>query len=339
MLAGLRDRARRRRWQLAAMALVGVLLCACNVETQEQKDMVAALARLPGVQQVSTEIEANFSTVVVLTGDASAQQAKVVIEAFREQITATTKLPRRRVDIELRWPDGNSSFKAGRDGLATAPEHAAQWYSLSRAFPRDEVVWTYQWAEFCCDAFGPGDLVQKGYTGLGDISVQPEADDFRAVSETYRRVKAEFPDFADVEWEVGAWGRPGGLLRVDNRYPSETELSVWDRLNQGQSVPHSVHMTTMTEGRPYPMRPSIVARLRSGDFADVQRLSEQHIPIAAELGAPDVDYFATTDRLDGPGSYDPDHGLRVTIGGCQYTDHPPSPAEQPFVDRHGKCPR
>ncbi|WP_280465209.1 hypothetical protein [Nocardia brasiliensis] len=339
MVAVVRDRARRRRWQWAVMALVGVFLCACSVETQEQKDMVAALAGLPGVQQVSTEIEENFSTVVVLTGDASAQQATAVIEAFGAQIAATAKLPRRRVDIELRWHEGSSSFKAGRNGLATAPERAAQWHSLSRAFPRDEVVWTYQWAEFCCDAFGPGDLVQKGYTGLGDISVRPEAEDFRAVSETYRRVMAEFPDFADVAWEVGAWGRAGGLLRVDSRYPSERELSVWERLNQDQSVPHSVHMTTVTEGRLYPMRPSVVVRLRSEDFADVKRLTEQHIPIATELGAPDVDYFATTDRLDGSGSYDPDHGLRVTIGGCQYTDRPPSPAEQPFVDRYGKCTR
>ncbi|AFU01693.1 hypothetical protein O3I_018670 [Nocardia brasiliensis ATCC 700358] len=336
VLAVVRDRAGRRRWRWAVIALVGVFLCACSVKTQEQKDMEAALARLPGVQQVSTEIEANFSTVVVLTGDASAQQVKAVIEAFREQITAATNLPRRRVDIELRWPERDSSFKAGRDGLATAPEHAAQWYSLSRAFPRDEVVWTYQWAEFCCDAFGPGDLVQKGYTGVGDISVKPEAEDFRAVSATYRRMMGEFPEFADAEWEIGAWGWQGGLLRVDNRYPSETELSVWHRLNQDQSVPHSVQMTTRTEGRHYPQRPSIVMRLRSQNFDEVKRLTEQHIPIAAELGAPDVDYFATT---DGSRSYDPDHELRITIGGCQYTDRPPSPAEQPFVDRYGKCPR
>ncbi|CAM4448200.1 cation transporter [Nocardia ninae] len=324
----------RFRW--AVIALVGIVVCSCSRGTEESRGIEAALDRMPGVHQVSTDFDTNFSTVVVLAGDASAEQTKAVIEVFRDRIAAASGLQRRRIDIEIRWGEQPSSFKAGRDGLAAAPDRAVQWHTLSHAFPEDEVAWTYKWDSYCCDDFGPGDLIAKGHNGIGHISLKPlDANDFRAVSETYRRLIREFPELAGAEWEVGAWGRKSGFLRMDNRYPSELEFSVWQRLNEDQTLPHSVHMVTRSEPRSYPTRPHVSEQLQSSNFDDAKLLAEKHLPIVAELGPAAVDYLATS--RDSLASSDPDRSLRITIGDCQYRDRPPSPAEQPLVERYGKC--
>ncbi|MFC9432261.1 hypothetical protein [Nocardia sp. NPDC057030] len=274
--------------------------------------------------------------MVVLTENASAEETKAVVEAFRDKIAAAPGLQqRRRIDIEIRWGELSSSFKSGKDGLATASERAVQWHTLSHAFPEDEVAWIYKWTSYCCDGFGPGDLVIKGYEGIGDISLKPlNENDFRAVSQAYTRLMREFPELAGADWEIGAWGRGSGFLRMDNRYPTELEFSVWQRLNEDQAPPHSVHMVARPEERSYPTKPYVGELLRSSTFDDAKLLAEKHIPIVAELGPPAVDYLATTDRFGGD---EPDQGLRIIIGDCQSRDRPPSQAEQLLVDRYGKC--
>ncbi|MFI9407356.1 hypothetical protein [Nocardia sp. NPDC052316] len=321
------------KWTM--IALVGVLVCSCTRGTEESRDIEATLDRMPGVHRVSTDFDRNFSTVVVLSADASAEQAKAVIEVFRDKIAAAERLQRRRIDIEIRWGERQSSFKTGRDGLATAPDRAVQWHALSHAFPEDEVAWTYKWTSYCCDGFGPGDLVKDGYLGVGEISLKPlNADDFRLVSDTYRRLMREFPELAGAQWEIGAWGRRSGFLRVD-RYPTEVEFSVWQRLNEDQTPPHRVHMEIRPEESPYSLRIHVSEWLQSSKFDDAKLLAEKHLPIVAELSPPAIRYLAS--GREGLGSDDPDRGLRIIVGGCQYTDRPPSAAEQPLVDRYGKC--
>ncbi|WP_135236497.1 hypothetical protein [Nocardia sp. CS682] len=81
--AARRYRAGRRgrlRFRWAVIAPVGIVACACSRGTEEARGIEAALDGMPGVHRVSTDFDSNFSTVVMLTGDASAEQSKAVIE-------------------------------------------------------------------------------------------------------------------------------------------------------------------------------------------------------------------------------------------------------------------
>ncbi|GAJ81857.1 hypothetical protein NBRGN_044_00280 [Nocardia brasiliensis NBRC 14402] len=152
------DRRNSNRLAGVVIAVVGVLASSCTGYgvvnfavpgeraslVREAAETRTMLDRLPGVHQVTTHSGNTFSAVVVLTADASAEQVAQVVRSFREQVAEGPDFREWEVDIEVRRPDSDSSFKSGHKGFGDAPEHAARWLELSRAFPADQVRWTTQ---------------------------------------------------------------------------------------------------------------------------------------------------------------------------------------------------
>lgn len=358
------DRAARRgrpQFKWAKLAMAGVLVSSCSGGAlltvdgtggkpslfQESRDIRRTLAQMPGVQQVSTETAANFSVIVVLTEEASAEQTAAVIEAFRDRLSAAPDFRRWRTDIEFRRRD--DSFKAGNEGFATAAVRAAQWHALIRAFPAAEVAWTFRWAYFSDMLLGPGDLISEGTFGVGDISLKPlDANDFNAIGETYRRLIREFPDLVSAEWEIGSSAPTKRLLQMNHRYPTERELSVWQQLGKEHNPLRNVVMfSEFVRPSSSPTVPGITEQLLSEDFDDVKLLAEKHLSVLAELRTPVV-YLATTtptDSLDSTGArplYNGnkppyDRSVHITVGGCHRYTYQRNPAEQALALRYEHC--
>ncbi|MFI6216837.1 hypothetical protein ACIBCD_32980 [Nocardia brasiliensis] len=345
----------RPRIKWAVIALSGVFVSSCSgwqlmtvapfddrpALTREARDIATVLGRLPGVHQVSTEIGDMFSAVVVLSEEASAAQAKAVIEAFRDQVWAATDFDQWETELEVRREEFGSSFRAGKGGFAEAPDRAGLWFALTEAF-RDEVKWTYRtWAHY---SYGSSDQFERRDIGIGDISVKLlRANDFGAVSEAYRRLMREFPALSGARWQIGPAAAGSGSLSVANRYPTELEFTVWQRLNEDRSMPHSVLMASGTALSAQPPPPRVTEQLHSRDLDDARRLAEQHLPIVAELGAPEVDYLVTTD----PDDYLPLEGIRrvclerslsMTVTNRAYpANDPAGSAGQGFSVRYRQC--
>lgn len=314
----------------AMTALGGVLISACgglalmNAAASDPRpdlgrqstQIEAALERMPGVQHASTGTGLSFSAVIVLTQEASAEQAKAVVQTFRDQV-AGPEFHSWDIDIQVRRGDTGGSFRAGKGGLDSASERVARWLALRATFPGYEVDWIYH----------TGYRGKTGDIGVGDISLNLLSEnDFNAVGEAYGRLAREFPDLSTARWEVKPSERGTGFLQANGRYPNELELSVWNRLNVDQHTPHSVRMTTGS---------AIIEQLDSSRPNDAELLAEQHLPIVAELGAP-IRYTAARD-LSGTFGENPTAPLNITIGGCTSRAYPPSPAEQTLAERYEKC--
>ncbi|MBF6541793.1 hypothetical protein [Nocardia brasiliensis] len=301
----------RPRFKWAVIALAGVLVSACGswqlmtvapfddrpALTREARDTATALSRLPGVDQVSTEIDGMFAVVVVLSEAASAAQTAAVIEAFRDQVWAAPDFEQWETELEIRREKSGSAFRVGKGGFAEAPDRAGLWFAVSDAFPRDEVKWTYHtWAHY---SYGSSDEFERMDVGVGDISLKLlPANDFSAVSETYRRLMREFPELSGARWRIGPAAAVSGSWSVANRYPTELEFAVWQRLNEDRAMPHSVIMASGSPLPERPARPRVTEQLHSRSLDDARLLAEQHLPIVAELGAPEIDYLVTTDPDD-----------------------------------------
>ncbi|WP_378730623.1 hypothetical protein [Nocardia brasiliensis] len=314
--------------------------------SRESAEIEAALGRMPGVHTISINTHDTFAAVVVLTEEASAEQTKAVVQAFRDRTTGSNFRPW-EIDIEVRRGGTNSTFKVGKEGFDQAPDRAARWFALHEAFPRAEVKWTnHTWASFFW--IGQADNYKNGDVGIGNISLKLlNTNGFNAVDETYRRLIREFPDLAGARWDVGdltgtRWNRgasaPGsGSLATTNRYPTELELSVWNRLTQDQNVPHAVLMNPVL---------GVIVRPQSPDLRTMELLAEKHLPIVAELGE-SVRYMAVDNVTPYVGNPitplhytttgNPKGPLHITIGGCTSRDYTPSAAEQQLADRYEKC--
>ncbi|GAA5105636.1 hypothetical protein [Nocardia iowensis] len=247
----------RPGFEWAVIALVGVFVSSCSggalltvnpwdgrpALTREARDIEAALARMPGVHEISTEIGGMFSAVVVLSEEASAAQTKAVIVAFRDRIKAAPDFDQWETEIEVHRAESTSTFRAGKAGFVEAPDRAGLWFALTDAFPEDEVKWTFHtWAYY---DYGSTDQFKRMDVGVGDISLKlVHANDFNAVTETYRRLMREFPDLSEARWKIGPATPESGSLSAANRYPTELEFSVWHRLNEDQSLPHNVLMAS-----------------------------------------------------------------------------------------------
>ncbi|ASF07396.1 hypothetical protein NBRGN_061_00300 [Nocardia brasiliensis NBRC 14402] len=346
----------RPRFKWSVIALAGVFVSSCGgwqlmtvapfddrpALTREARDIATVLGRMPGVHQVSTEIGGLFSAVVVLSEEASAAQTRAVIEAFRDQVWAATDFNQWETEFEVRRSKSGSAFRAGKDGFVEAPDRAGLWFALTEAFPGDEVKWTYRtWAHY---AYRSSDKFERMDIGVGDISLKlSSANDFRAVSDTYRRLMREFPALAGARWQVGPAAAGSGSLSVAGRYPTEREFTVWQRLNEDRSMPHSVLMAAGAALPARPPRPRVTEQLHSRDLGDARLLAEQHLPIVAELGSPEIDYLVTTD----PDDYFTAEGMRrvcleqslsMTVTNRAYpANDPPWSAGQGFSVRYRQC--
>ncbi|MGX1777221.1 hypothetical protein ACWIGW_34300 [Nocardia brasiliensis] len=346
----------RPRFKWAVLALVGVFVSSCGgwqlmtvapfddrpALTREARDIATALGRLPGVHQVSTEIGGMFVAVVVLSEEASAAQTKAVIEAFRDEVWAASDFEQWETELEIRREKSGSSFRAGKGGLVEAPDRAGLWFALTEAFPGDQVKWTYHtWAYY---SYGSSDQFERRDVGVGDISVNlVRANDFGAVSETYRRLMREFPALSGARWQIGPAAAGSGSWSVANRYPTELEFTVWQRLNEDRTMPHSVIMASGSPLPERPPRPRVTEQLHSRNLDDARLLAEQHLPIVAELGAPEIDYLVTTD----PDDYLAPEGMRrvclerslsMTVTNRAYpANDPPGPTAQAFSVQYRPC--
>ncbi|MBF6542649.1 hypothetical protein IU424_06345 [Nocardia brasiliensis] len=204
------------------------------------REIEAAVGAMPGVHRVSSEVDENFRTIVVLTEEASAEQTAAALGMFRERVAATQEYRRSRSDIEVRRSGELSSFTAGAKGLGSASDLVVQWVALSRAFPRHEVRWTYQWSALS-RSWLLDEMISMGTTGVGDIALKlVDGRGFDAISETYRRLIREFPALSNANWKIETSVPEDGCLQMKHRYPTELELSVWHRLNAEKNPGHRV---------------------------------------------------------------------------------------------------
>ncbi|SUB55723.1 Uncharacterised protein [Nocardia brasiliensis] len=156
-------------------------------EDPVSREIEGALSGMPGVHRVSSEVDENSRTIVVLAEEASAEQTAAVLDTFRERVAATQEYRRSRSDIEFRRRGERSFFTAGTTGLGTASGLVVQWVALSRAFPQHEVRWTYQWSALSRSWLGPDDVISMGATGVGDNALKlVEGNGFDAVSSSSR---------------------------------------------------------------------------------------------------------------------------------------------------------
>ncbi|AFU02074.1 hypothetical protein [Nocardia brasiliensis] len=344
------DRRGSNRLAGVVIAVVGVLASSCTGYgvvnfvfpgsraplVREAAETRTMLDRMPGVHEVTTRSGDTFSVVVVLTADASTDQVAQVVRAFREQVTDGPDFREWQVDLEIRRPDTDSSFKSGHKGFGDAPGHAARWLELSRAFPADRVrwttqTWTYYFASFMSDGAPKGDI------GMGDITVRlTGTTDPAAVSDTYRRLVREFPDLSTARWDIGTSASDTGVLSTADYYPSELELSVWDRVNADRNPRRTVLM--------HP-RYGVVEQLHAPREGDAERLADKHFPIVGELTRP-VRYLVTDigDTTVNPRS--PLHHpitplgagpIGETVSRCTSPTQTRSVTQQRLLDRHEVC--
>ncbi|WP_280428024.1 hypothetical protein [Nocardia brasiliensis] len=344
------DRRNSNRLAGVVIAVVGVLASSCTGYgvvnfalpgeraslVREAAETRTMLDRLPGVHQVTTHSGNTFSAVVVLTADASAEQVAQVVRSFREQVAEGPDFREWEVDIEVRRPDSDSSFKSGHKGFGDAPEHAARWLELSRAFPADQVRWTTQTWTFYFASF-MSDGAPKGDIGMGDITLRlAGTTDPTEVSDAYRRLVREFPDLSAARWDIGTSATDTGLLSTAEHYPSELELSVWDRVTADQDPRRTVLMNP---------RYGVVEQLHAPRGGDADRLADKHFPIVGELSRPvrylvtDIDDAAANPRpplhhpLTPPGA----GPLGETISRCTSPTRTRSVNQQRLLDRHEIC--
>ncbi|MGW4848731.1 hypothetical protein [Nocardia brasiliensis] len=89
----------RTRWRACTVAaLIVVLVTATGwyMKSHPYQDPVsreteAALGAMPGVHRVTSEVDENFRTIVVLTEEASAEQTAAVLEMFRERVAVVAR--------------------------------------------------------------------------------------------------------------------------------------------------------------------------------------------------------------------------------------------------------
>ncbi|WP_433574483.1 hypothetical protein [Nocardia brasiliensis] len=305
-------------------------------------DLEQALGEMPGVQQVFVSTGKTITVEVVLIENASAEQAAAVVRTFRNR-TAEPGFRWREPQIEVRRGVDPSFFRVGRQGLDSAAERVVQWIALRDAFPTDEVRWTNH-------TMAVGRRAGSGYlgeppmsnrdVGVGNISLNLlRTNDFRAVSAAYRRLGREFTALSGARWRIGSATGTGATLSMGGRYPTEAELSVWQRLNEDQQPPHLVFMR-MSVWDQFPLF-SVAEKPESDRREDAELLAEKHLPIAAELGT-FMYYSATTDidewsRSDVPFAQEKTGPLHITILGCTRRGYTPGAVEQKLADRYERC--
>ncbi|MGW4848321.1 hypothetical protein [Nocardia brasiliensis] len=177
----------------------------------------------------------------------------------------------------------------------------------------------------------------KGDIGMGDITLRLTGKtDPTAVSDTYRRLVREFPDLSAARWDIGTSATDTGVLSTAEHYPSELELTVWDRVNADRDPRRTVLMNP---------RYGVVEQLHAPRGGDAARLADKHFPIVGELSWP-VRYLVT-DIADaavnprpplhhpitpfGPGP------IGDTISRCTSPTQTRSVLEQRLLDRHEIC--
>ncbi len=269
-------------WVIFAIVAACALLSGNTVSTSS--DLEHTLGEMPGVQQVFVSARKTITVEVVLIENASAEQAAAVVRTFRNR-TVEPGFRWREPHIEVRRGTGASFFRVGRHGLDSAADRVVQWIALRDAFAADEVRWTnYTMAvERRADSGYLGEPpASVGDVGVGDISLNLlSTRDFRAVSAAYRRLGREFIALSGARWRIGSAAGTSGTLSMSGRYPTEAELSVWQRLNEDQP-PHLVFMK-MSMSDQFPLF-SVAEKPESDRREDAELLAEKHLPVAAELG-------------------------------------------------------
>ncbi|MGX1774277.1 hypothetical protein ACWIGW_19340 [Nocardia brasiliensis] len=297
------------------------------VLSHESRDIRTALGAMPGVERVGTEAGRTFATLVVLTADATAEQAEAVIAAFRNQVHRPDFDPW-ELDLEVRRGDTVSSVKVGKSGLDAAPHLVARWLALRDAFPEDEVTWTARtWRHY---EYGSSDSSRNTDDGAGEIAVRLRpAVGADAVAAAYRKVLREFPDLDTARWSIRTAAPHGAALVMLNRYPTEAELALWNRLHDNPLPPHALVLHSV-EG--------ITVQPHSDIRENGKVLAEHHLATIEQSG---LGIRYTVADISGDDSYfqysTGNRLLQVTVGACTARGNIPGLIERPLVLRYEKC--
>ncbi|KIA64712.1 hypothetical protein [Nocardia vulneris] len=324
----------------AGIALIGVLVSTVlgwgaqhvtmddrPVLSHESRDIKTVLDAMPGVERVGTEAGRTFATLVVLTADATAEQAEAVVAAFRNQVHRPD-FDRWELDLEVRRGDTASSIKVGKSGLDAASPLVARWLALRDAFPEDEVTWTSRtWRYY---EYGSSDSSKNADDGIGEIAVRlrPTAG-ADAVGAAYRKVRQEFPDLEAARWSIRTTAPRGAALVMLNRYPTEAELALWDRLHDNLLPPHALVLHSV-EG--------ITVQPHSDIRENGKVLAERHLPTIEQSGLR-IRHTVADIRGDDPYfKYSTEYRLlQITAGACTARGNIPGLVERPLVLRYEKC--
>lgn len=211
---------------------------------------------------------------------------------------------------------------------------AADWVALRRAFPGS----TINLRATVSHPGGQLPIQEWGHSNVGVIQL-PAATDYTDVTRTITTLAAQFPRLAGITWTVSAGREHPADIKTSGRFPSASELDVWEQINADQSIAHRDKLTI--NGRV--SAPVWLSEETPSHDANVAAaLAQRHLSIVATLPRP-VLYTASDaiqghingfGRATGPGA--------VTVGGCtdrDYLAYRPPAAEQALVNAYEACPK
>jgi hypothetical protein len=328
------------------MALIAMLLAACDANLPDRRADVAALTDqirdMPGVVAATNDVANSraqglvyFTVYVDAAYDLTADQLTAITSRYLRELR-TGKYAGYRAELDVRHGWNLFAVDSGRLPITNRDQirrQAADWVALRREFPDA----TIRLRATVAHPNGQMPLQEFGHSNTATITLNGGAD-YTGVAAGARTLADRFSDLAPVDWTISAGKDHPAQIVTSRRYPTAGELDVWNRLNGDQSIAHIDRLRINGPSTP----PVWISEetTQSRDVAVALQLAQRHLPIAATLPAPVL--YSASDQISG---HIGDQGfargpVSVTIGGCTKHDplvYRPIPAEQALINTYETC--
>ena len=324
---------RRHRFFAAVVALIVVLLAACDANPPDRRADVASftdrIREMPGVVAATYDIaDSRAQGMVYFTIYVD------VADNLRQLRTGKYAGYRAELDVRHGW--NLFAVESGRLPITNTDQivqQAGTWVALRSEFPGA----TVRFRATVAHPDGQMPIQEFGDSNAATITLAGGAD-YAGVAATARTLGDRFPHLASIDWTISAGKDHPAQIVTSRRLPTAAELDVWNRLNADQFIPHIDRLRING-----PATPAVwisEETTQSRDVAVALELAKRHLPIAATLPAPVL--YSASDQISG---HIGDQGfargpVSVTIGGCTKRDplvYRPIPAEQDLINRYETC--
>jgi len=337
---------RRHRFFAAVVALIVVLLAACDANPPDRRADVASftdrIREMPGVVAATYDIADSraqgmvyFTIYVDVADNLTGEQLRTITARYLRQLR-TGKYAGYRTELDVRHGWNLFAVESGRLAITNTDQivqQAGTWVALRSEFPGA----TVRFRATVAQPDGQMSIQEFGHSNAAAITLAGGAD-YAGVAATARTLGVRFPHLASIDWTISAGKDHPAQIVTSRRLPTAAELDVWNRLNADQFIPHIDRLRING-----PATPAVwisEETTQSRDVAVALELAKRHLPIAATLPAPVL--YSASDQISG---HIGDQGfargpVSVTIGGCTKRDplvYRPIPAEQDLINRYETC--
>ncbi|TGD85597.1 hypothetical protein BayCH28_21475 [Mycolicibacterium sp. CH28] len=334
------------RFLFAALCAMPALLAGCAPgipdRGAEARALTAQIRSLPGVAAASSDIADSpaqgmvfFRLYVDLADDITADQATDITSRYLRNI-ASGRYSGYRLELDLRRGWNLFAVDSGQLPIANPAQvisQARDWVAVRREFPAA----TVRFRATITHPGGQNPDQDTGHSNLVTLDL-PDAADYTAASAVAHTLAERFPQLATLDWTIDAGRDHLAEIRTSRRLPTAAELTVFNRLNADQTIPHIDRLRINAPAT----TPVWFAEQTTGsrDTAVAVALARAHLPVVATL--PGQVLYTASDELSGHiGALGFARGpVAVTVGGCTRHDplvYLPIPEERRLIARYETC--